>query len=91
MWYSTSSGRIELNITKQQAQIGHHTGQCDDDVMLLSRMPSIVRQLNKLEPSLVREELKEFGAWDEIELADDAQNLQRLLWVACGDIVENLT
>ncbi len=86
MWYSSSSGRIELRITKVQAQIGSHQGQCDDDVLWLSQQPKIRRQLAKIDPALLAKELQEYGAWDEVELADHEQNLQRLLWLACGHI-----
>ena len=33
--------------------------------------------------------LKEFGAWDEEELANHDDNVQRVLWLACCDIKEN--
>ena len=90
MWFYTSSGRIELNITKAQAAIGSHQGQCDSDIAYLRTFPAIRRQLDKLDPSLVASELKEWGAWDDEELADHDANLSRLLWIACGDIVEGI-
>lgn len=86
MYWTTGSGRIELNITKNDALCCSHPGPCDNDVMQLSDKPSIKRQLAKLSPELVASELKEYGAWDTDELADHSQNLQRLLWLACGDI-----
>ena len=88
MWWTTSSGSIELNITKAQAARAAHMGQCDADVFALSQEPVIRRQLAKLGPDQVRDELREWGAWDEDELEGDAQNLQRLLWLACCDIAE---
>lgn len=89
MYFSTGSGRIELNITRREAESGSHMGQCDADVLALSKLPKIARQLRKIDPALLVAELREYGAWDDEELADHAQNLQRLLWIACGDIVEN--
>lgn len=88
MWWSTSSGRIELNITKAQAARGSHQGQCHEDVQALMRVPTIRRQLQKIEPALLAAELKEYGAWDDAELADHTANLGRLVWIACGDIQE---
>ena len=32
--------------------------------------------------------LKEFGAWDDEELADHAANVRRVLWLACCDLRE---
>ena len=84
--------RFELQMTMAQAQSASHQGQlvawCDDDVLLLSRVPAIRRQIAKLEPQAVRDELKEYGAWDETELSDHAQNLQRVVWLAAGDITD---
>ena len=88
MLWTDSYGLIELNITKAQAHTGHHQGQCDSDIKKLRGVPAIKRQLNRLDPLKVREALREYGAWDVIELADHDANLDRLLWIACGDIVE---
>ena len=88
MIWSESLGRIELRITKAQAAMCSHAGQCDADVAQLRQVPAIRRQLAKLKPETVRESLREYGAWDAAELADHDANLTRLLWVACGDIAE---
>jgi len=88
MYWSTSSGRIELNITKRQAAGASHPGPCDAEVLELSQAPAIRRQLEHIDPALLRAELAEYGAWDETELADHAQNLQRLVWLAAGDIAD---
>ena len=48
----------------------------------------IRRQLEKINPEDLKRELREYGAWDDEELADHAQNLQRILWIAAGDITE---
>lgn len=89
MWFSTSSGRIELRLTKDQAHTGSHQGQCDEDIAFLQTVPAIRRQLAKISPDLLRDELREYGAWDKEELADHDLNLGRILWLACGDIVDN--
>lgn len=39
-------------------------------------------------PEDLKRKLREYGAWDDEELADHAQNLQRILWIAAGDITE---
>ena len=86
MYWTTGSGRIELNITKKQAAACSHPGPCDLDVENLAQLPAIKKQLDKLPAELVAAELKEYGAWDESELQNHPQNLIRLLWIACGDI-----
>ena len=89
MHFTSSSGKIELNITKEQALQGSHSGSCDADIAELRTVPSIRRQLDKLKPEIVAAELSEYGAWDDEELQDHDKNLSRLLWIACGDISEN--
>lgn len=60
-----------------------HQGQCDDDVSFWVEYFS-VNNKKKL-----REYLKNFGAWDSKELADDDANLNRLIWTMANDIKEN--
>jgi len=79
---------ITLQMTMDQARSASHQGQCDADVEALSRVPVIARQLRKLDADTLRRELREYGAWDADELADHEQNLQRILWLAAGEIVE---
>lgn len=42
----------------------------------------------KSTPDAIRAELKEYGAWDTDELADDAANLRRIVWIAAHNIAE---
>jgi hypothetical protein len=88
MWFTSSCGRIEIEMTLRQAQSAAHPGPCDADVLALSNDRKIRKQLEKIKPDDLRRELREYGAWDDEELADHAQNLQRILWIAAGDIVE---
>jgi len=87
-WFSTGSGRIEIEMTLEQAESGSHQGACDDDVAELAKVPEIKAQLDKIDKKLLAAELKEYGAWDTQELADHDQNIQRILWSACCDIRE---
>ena len=87
-WWSSSSGKIELQIAFDDAAAINHPGPADADVLALSREPYIAEQLAKLDPKLLAAELKEWGAWDETELADHDQNLQRILWPAACDVAE---
>lgn len=41
-------------------------------------------------PKALAAELKEYGAWEAEELADDAANWNRIVWIAACDISENL-
>jgi hypothetical protein len=80
--------RFELTMTMEQAESASHAGRCDEDVESLASEPEISAQLEGLDAEAVKAELKEYGAWDETELADHEQNLRRILWIAAGNITE---
>jgi hypothetical protein len=86
--WTSGCGRIVLSMSLEQACGAYHPGRCDDEVRALSEVDEVSRQLTALDPALVREELKQYGARDEAELADHEQNLQRLLWLAAGSVTE---
>lgn len=89
MRYTSYCGRIALRITKRQAESCAHRGPCDREVRALSMVPSIERQLAAIPVEELRRELKDYdGVWADAGLQDHAQNLQRLLWLACNDIAE---
>jgi len=89
--WTSSCGRLELNLSKNQAAIGYHSGDCAEDIGALAHNPKIAAQLAALDPAIVANTLKEYGAWDSSELMDHDANLQRLLWIACGDIMEDIS
>ena len=80
--------RFTLKLTKAQAQACTHPGPCDLDVRFCSSQSVIARQLARLDPADVAAELREYGAWGDAELADHQANLQRILWIAAGNIAE---
>lgn len=86
MKYYSSTHMIPLEMTKAQAAMASHRGQCDADVDALCQVPAIARQLTKIDPAKLSSELREYGAWDSVELADHQQNLRRFVWLAAGDI-----
>jgi len=90
-WWSTSSGRIELQLWLSDSSAGHHQGDCLQDVQELLAVPYIYNQLVVLDSDLIAAELGEYGCWDDAELGDHSANLERLLWIACGDIQEEHT
>lgn len=88
IWWSSSSGRIELQLSRTLAESCSHQGQCDADVAAARELPEIKAQLDKIKPDVLRAELKEYGTWDAKELADHDANLDRLVWLAANDISE---
>ena len=78
--------RFSLEMTRGQAEDAAHSGRCDEDVAALIRDPKIDKQLNAIPADDIRAELKEYGAWDKDELADDYANRERIVWLAAGNI-----
>ena len=89
VWWNDGCPFVELALLPDDARCGYHQGQCDADIADLRRVPYIAAQLDALDPELMRRALREWGAWDADDLADDDANRDRLLWLACGDIVDN--
>ena len=63
MYFCTDSGRVELQLTLDQAKSASHQGSCDDDIASLRKVPAVRRQLDKLDSALLASELKEWGCW----------------------------
>ncbi len=80
--------RFELRMTMAEANAAFHQGDCDADVEALCKDRGIIRQLDKIGPDRIRDELREYGAWNDKELSDDSRNRRRIVWIAAGNIVE---
>ena len=87
--YSGTYG-IELELTESDARSACHQGRCDDDVAALVKVPYVRAQLDTIDPDKLRRELREYGAWDDTELADHDANLLRFVWLMAGDMIEEL-
>ncbi len=83
-----SFNRFEIKMTKKQAISASHPGPCDLDVKALLRIPAIKRQLAKISDADLIAELYDYGAWNDEELAVRADNEERIVWIAAGDIAE---
>lgn len=92
-WYSSPCGKVELALALDDARSGYHQGACDDDIAALARVPYIAEQLNGISPDTAREVAAESGRNDyghgADDMADHDANLAYVLWIACGDIIEN--
>lgn len=80
---------LGIAMTLEEALSCSHQGACDADVTALVKQPRFAAQFETLTADHIREGLKEAGAWDDEELADDEQNRHRALWFAACDIKEN--
>ena len=75
-----------LNITKAVANECSRSGDNEYSVNYYMNLPKYRKQLLKLDKEQVRNELNEYGAWEDDELENHEDNLQRLFWLACGNI-----
>ena len=85
-WISTNG--IELNITKEQAASVAHCGPRYKDVLDLSLIPFVRRQLEGIKTNSIVSALSWYGIWNDEELSDHGENKLRILWIACCDINE---
>ena len=86
-YYTDSMEFLEMTI--EQARSASHQGKCDEDVEELIDNPSIKKQLDAIGADAIRDDLKEMGAWNDEELANDAENRLRFVWIAAGHIAED--
>lgn len=77
--------RFELTLPGAAVPDCSHQGQCDEDVEYWAGK---IERPAEITPEKLAAELKEYGAWDSEELADDAANWQRLIWQAACQIKE---
>lgn len=87
-WFTSGSGRVNIRITSRDAEKCNHPGPCDSDVKELMQKQYIKKQLASISAETLANELKEYGAWDDTELANHYDNLTRIVWIAAGDISE---
>jgi hypothetical protein len=63
-------------------------GPADEAVADAMTHPAIEKLMNKAPMNWIVRELREYGAWDDDELKNREDNLQRLLWTTACDIRE---
>lgn len=84
-WYS-GSYCLPITFRDGDETSAYHQGACDEDVAFLTRLPYMAEQYEAIDKEKMRLELKGYGAWDDAELSDDADNFARLAWLAAADI-----
>ena len=82
--------RFEIQMSLKEAKSASHPGPCDEDVDALLKLPKIAKQLDKIGHDRIRDELREYGAWDEEELANWEDCKARIVWIAAGNICEEV-
>lgn len=84
IYASSSSGRLELALTREQIDSIPRQGAADDAIAALLQEPSIAAQTAQWGAQTLSAELKEYGAWDDTERADHDANIERMVWLLVG-------
>lgn len=84
--YWASFNRFNLLIPGEAIAECSHPGPCDNDVAFWREKVD----LSNVPADALRDELREYGAWDADELSDDDANRSRILWIACGNIADEI-
>jgi hypothetical protein len=79
-----------LNITKAVANECSRSGDNEYSVNYYMNLPKYKKQLLKLDKEQVKAELNDLGVWEDEELENHEDNLKRLFWLSCGNIVDML-
>jgi hypothetical protein len=82
--------RFTIEMTATQAKSAYHSGQCWHDIIELLKDKKIIRQLKEISCVDLAEELSEYGAWSDNELQSRRDNEERIVWIAAGNICDDL-
>ena len=88
MLYTTNRGWVDIEMTLEQAQSVAGSGEQFENVKVLSQVPEIKSQLDKIDKDKLKKELSDFGAWTDEQLDNHDENLIRILWIAGGEIAD---
>ena len=80
------SGRLLAKVPTECVRDCSASGPVDDACAYWARHASVTFG----SPDDIRADLKELGAWEPEELADDDANRERILFTACGAYAEEL-
>jgi hypothetical protein len=53
-------------------------------------LPEVKAELSEINPYDLRKELAEYGAWNDEQLTSHSDNIERILWIAAGNIMDEL-
>ena len=84
----SNGGEIAFYLAKEDAGIGYHTGQCENDIKaLISSKPYIREQLDLISYKEMCSILDNYDC--DYDAGDGKEILEMsVLWIACGNIIE---
>jgi hypothetical protein len=85
-WQAGSGRNITLDINTYWVDVCSSPGPCDNAVVEALEDPDIIEQVKMWDQEELADELSEYTDWD---VSDHRENIERMLWIACGDIRES--
>ena len=82
---------FHIALTKPDYERINQPGRSDETVKEILQKKYVARQFTIIDPEDIKDQLKGFGAYTPEELNDTEQNKARIIWIAAGDIQEDLT
>lgn len=76
---------FEIEIPEEALDVYPRQGECGPWVDVWK---SKITRPTLCTPEKLAAELKEYGAWDAAELAEDGKNWERILWLSGGQILD---
>lgn len=83
---TASFNRFSFDMPLEAVEDCSHSGACDSDV---EHWAKEIERPSEITPELLASELKECGAWNADELADDPANWRRIIWLAAGNLKDD--
>lgn len=82
---------FDISLHREDWEAASGPGPADEAVEHIVTNEQYVReQLDAINPEFIARELSEYGAWDTEELQDTEQNERRIVWIAAGNIYEEM-
>lgn len=86
--YFNYIGSIELPI--EIVNMCPKSGAADTAISEMLKLQEVIAEVNGIDKEKLKLELREYGAWSESELNVHEDNITRILWIACGNIQDEL-
>lgn len=83
--YFNYIGSIEL-----PEDVAHHCSHSDEDVERALELPEVKAEMAEIDKEDLKKELAEYGVWTDEQLNDHSENIKRILWIAAGNIMDEL-
>ena len=85
----SSSGTIEFPLTGEQIHCICTSGSNDLASKMVSKDEQVAKWMERYSDEQLKSVILEYGAWDEEELTDRQQNIERIVWLLAWDVFDD--